>query len=291
MQRLILLLICIFTAVSAYAAPNAANGLVVLLTDYGADSIYVGAIKGAIYTKFPEARVDTLTNSIPPYDIATGARILAEGSKEFPRGTTFCCVVDPGVGTPRKRILLETKAGQFFIAPDNGLLSIVAKRDGAASIHEAANAAFWRNGAISNTFQGRDIFGPVAAAIAHGVSPAEIGPELKEIMDLKLAESRVENEAILGEVVRVDDYGNMVTNIPAAQLDEIDLKPDASAEVSIGGVVFRAPRKSTYSDVPTNDKIIVIQSSGAVEIAINRGNLAKEISQSIHAEVKIQKAK
>ncbi|HNR33305.1 MAG TPA: SAM-dependent chlorinase/fluorinase, partial [Candidatus Hydrogenedentes bacterium] len=156
-------LLALATGVMAFGAPV---GRVVLCTDYGVDSVYVGILKGVIYDKFPDARVDSLTNAIPPFDIEAGARILAEGCAVYPPGTVFCCVVDPGVGTSRKGVVLETDTGQVFVAPDNGLLTLVAERDGVRALHEIANAAIWREGALSSTFHGRDIFGPVAATIA-----------------------------------------------------------------------------------------------------------------------------
>jgi hypothetical protein len=274
-------------AASAAVTPN---GLVVLLTDYGADSIYVGTLKGAIYAKSPTVRIETLTNSVPPYDILVGAHLLAEGSKEFPSGTTFCCVVDPGVGTGRKAIVLETKNGQFFVGPDNGLLSLVARRDEIASLREAANKALWRQGPLSHTFQGRDIFGPVAAAVASGVPLSEVGPEIKDIVRLQNEESRIEGGIVHGKVVRTDDYGNIVTNIAAEDLERIGLKPNDTAEIMIGKARFVAPRKSTYSDVPKGERVLLVQSSGLVECAINLGTLAGAIGEGVHADVTVKKA-
>ena len=289
MRRTAAILLTALAVCATCAAAAAPNGLVVLLTDYGADSIYVGAIKGAIYTKFPAARIDTLTNSVPPFDITSGAYLLAEGCKEFPPGTTFCCVVDPGVGAERKRIVLETKRGQFFVAPDNGLLSLVAKRDGIAGLREATNQVLWREGAVSHTFQGRDVFGPVAAAVSRGVPLPEVGPEFKEMVFLPIEESRVENGVARGTVIRADDYGNVVTNITGDDLELIGLQTGDMAEITIGKARFAAPRKVTYSDVPQGDRLALIQSSGYVELAVNMGNLAKAIGEGVLAEVTIKK--
>jgi len=284
------LLMCLVVCGASSGTGVAPNGLVVLLTDYGADSIYVGAIKGAIYTKFPAARIDTLTNSVPPYDVIVGAHLLAEGCREFPPGTTFCCVVDPGVGTQRKQIVLETNNGQFFVAPDNGLLSLAAKRNGIASLHEATNKTLWREGVVSTTFQGRDVFGPVAAAVARGVPVSEVGPEIKDMVTLENEESRVEGGVLHGKVIRTDDYGNVVTNISAEDLERIGLRPNDTAEVAIGKARFAAPRKSTYSDVPKGERVLLVQSSGLVEFAINLGALANAIGEGVHAEVSVKKA-
>jgi S-adenosylmethionine hydrolase len=268
-----------------------ANSLVVLFTDYGADSIYVGALKGAIYAKFPLARIDTLTNSVPPFDVATGAYLLAEACREFPKGAVFCCVVDPGVGTDRKRIVLETKTGHRFVGPDNGLFTLVARRFGIAELREATNQKLWREGEVSHTFQGRDVFGPVAAALASGVPLAEVGPELKDLVRLPLEESRVEGDTVRGTVVRSDGYGNLVTNITAKDLEKVGLQKNDRLDLTIGKARFTAPLKSTYADVPEGRAVILVQSSGYLECAINLRNLADEIHEGAHAPVTLRKAK
>jgi len=265
------------------------NGMVILLTDYGADSIYIGVLKGAIYTKFPEAKVDSITNSIPAFDIVAGAYILAEACREFPAGTTFCCIVDPGVGTSRKCIVLETKTGQRFVAPDNGLLSLVAKRDGVIRLREASNRALWRAGIKSSTFHGRDIFGPVAAALARGVPIEEVGPELPEMVQLTISGSRIENGVAYGSVVRVDSYGNLITSITAGDLDALGAKPGDPMKITVGETAFTAPYVSAYADVAEGEKLLLIQSMGLVECAVNKGNLADSLGAVLHADVTIRK--
>ncbi len=266
------------------------NGLVILLTDYGADSIYVGELKGAIYGKFPEAKVDSISHSIPPFDIVAGAYMLAESCPIFPKGTVFCCIVDPGVGTARKAIALETKAGQFFVGPDNGLLSLVAARDGLAQIREAGNTALWREGVTSTTFHGRDIFGPVAASLAKGVAMKEVGAELTDLVRLDLPPSRVEDRHVTGTVIRADVYGNLVTNIGAANLGTLGIKRGDTLKVKIGGTSYTAPLVSTYADVPEGRRLFVLQSSGMLECAINKGSLAEALGAGLHASVVIERA-
>lgn len=174
MKRILPALLLILLTSWAGAKPN---GMVILLTDYGADSIYVGVLKGAIYSRFPQAKVDSISHSVAPFDVVAGAYMLAEACKEFPAGTVFCCIVDPGVGTARKGIALETNTGQVFVGPDNGLMGLVAERDGVKQVRETSNKALWRAGVTSTTFHGRDIFGPVAAALASGVPIEELDPK------------------------------------------------------------------------------------------------------------------
>jgi len=263
------------------------NGLVILHTDYGADSVYVGVLKGAIYKAFPQARIDAITNSVPPFDILAGAQMLSEAAGEFPAGTVFCCVVDPGVGTSRKRIVLETKSGHAFVAPDNGLLTLAARRLGIAQVREIANAALWRGGEVSHTFHGRDIFGPVSAALARGVPLAEIGPALESMVTLDIPEPRLEDGRVVGAVIRSDPYGNLITNITADHLSKAGLTLGDTADVQVGTARFSAPWVGAYGDVPEDARLLVIQSSGYVELAVNMRSLADAIGEGLHAPVTI----
>jgi S-adenosylmethionine hydrolase len=273
-------------SVGAWATPN---GLVILHTDYGNDSLYVGILRGSIYSKFVDARIDTLTNSVPSFDIVAGAYLLAEACKEYPTGTTFCCVVDPGVGTPRKCIVLKTKRGQYFVAPDNGLLHEVAQRYGMEELREATNTALWREGINSSTFHGRDIFGPVSASLASGVPMKDVGPVLKKMVELDVPGTRVEDGVVHGTVVRSDPYGNLITNLSRSNLEQIGLKRGDRVKVQIGKQTYTAPLASTYSDVPEGERLVLIQSVGLVECAINQGSLKDVLGEGLHAEVTMRK--
>jgi S-adenosyl-L-methionine hydrolase (adenosine-forming) len=284
---LVFLLILTFTPVAFAAAPN---GLVILLTDYGGDTIYSGVLKGAIYTKNPEARVDSISNSVPPFDILAGAYLLVEACKEFPEGTTFCCVVDPGVGTDRKGIVLETKSGQYFVGPDNGLLALVAERYGVADLREIANPALWREGVQSTTFHGRDIFGPVSASLAMGASMSDVGPPLEKMVPLDSPQSKVSEGTVTGVVIRADNYGNLVTNITRADLEAVDIEKGGMIEVQMGEGTFSAPLVSTYADVPEGGRLVLVQSIGLIELAINKGSLSEALGAGLHAEVRLRKA-
>jgi len=286
-SRTALCVLALFLALPGWAA--APNGLVVLLTDFGADSVYVGALKGAVYTKFPEARVDAISNAVPPFDVVAGAHMLAEAAREFPPGTTFCCVVDPGVGTDRKRIVLETKTGHSFVGPDNGLLSLVAQRYGLAELREITNRKLFREGEVSQTFHGRDVFGPVAAALARGVALAEVGPELKDLVRLDVPEARLDDGTVHGTVVRSDVYGNLVTNVTREHLRAIGVHLNGVAEVTVGAAEFTAPLKSAYGDVPEGAKLLIVQSTGLVECAVNMGSLTKTIKEGPGAAVTMRK--
>lgn len=251
------------------------NGVVALLTDYGADSLYVGMLRGAIAAKRIDVRTVDLTHSVPAYDILTGAFMLAEGCSAFPEGTVFCAVVDPGVGTDRRVLVLRTRKNQVFVAPDNGLLTVVAERDGVAEAREGVNRDLWSD-AESHTFHGRDIFGPLAAALAAGAPVASAGPDLPGFLRFEIPQARIRDGEIEGVVLRSDPYGNLVTNIPATLLAEADVRPDARLRVALGEETFEVPFKTTYSDVPAGERLALVQSAGFLELAVNLGSLAAE---------------
>lgn len=284
------LLVCAFVGAAHSEEPVHANGLAVLFTDYGADSIYVGAIKGSMYAKAPQVRIDTLTNSIPAYDVVTAAYLLVEGCQTFPQGTTFCCVVDPGVGTSRRSIALETKNGWRFVGPDNGMFTLVAEKYGVSEVRECTNKKLWRVTELSHTFQGRDIYGPVTASIAEGTPLIEVGEPISDFVRLEIETSRVEGKKVRGKIIRLDDYGNVITNVPQSDLEKINVKRGDKLHVVVGGSELEAPFVSTYADVPVGANLVAIQSAGYVELAINQGSMAKKATVAVQADVSIEPA-
>ncbi|NUM52026.1 MAG: SAM-dependent chlorinase/fluorinase [Candidatus Hydrogenedentes bacterium] len=267
------------------------NGLVVLMTDYGTDSIYMGIIKGAIYSKFMGARIDSITNDVPPFDIVAGAYLLVEAAGEYPKGTVFVTIVDPGVGTERKSIVVESKNGYCFVGPDNGLMTLAAEKFGIKQVRELTNKQLWRAETTSTVFHGRDIYGPVGASLASGVPVEEAGPALQTITKLDLKRSAVANGAASGTVMRTDPYGNIVSNITSADLQSLGIALGDSVNVSLGASQWTAPFKRTYAEVPEGERLVVVQSSGFVEFAINKGSLADAIKEGFGAKVTVSKAK
>lgn len=263
------------------------NGLVILLTDYGAADFYVGALKGAIYSAFPQARIDSITHEVPPFDIREGAYLLAGAAREFPLGTTFVAVVDPGVGTERKPLAAETESGHFFVAPDNGLLTLVFAELGVRRVHEITNPQVLRPGALSSTFHGRDLFGPAGAHLAAGFPLVEVGPELKQWVTLKIETGRLEEGAVLGEVVHVDRYGNLLTNIPRELLAQLPAQRGDRLKVTVGEQTRKMPFVKTYGDVPEGEFLLLIHSLDEVEIAINLGSAAGVTGARAGTKVKI----
>lgn len=277
-------------AQDAPSEPVPPNGLIILLTDYGGDSVYVGAIKGAIYATFPQARIDAITNSVPEFDVLAGAFCLAEAAPNYPPGTTFCCVVDPGVGTERRVVVLRTKSNHVFVAPDNGLLTLVADKLGVAALYEGNNRALWRETIPSNTFHGRDIFGPLAANLASGLPVEKVGEPLGDIVRLDIPKSVVDAGKVSGVVIRVDAYGNIITNIPQENIAALGIVENDKLQVTLGKAEFTAPFVATYGAVEKGSRLALIQSAGYLELAVNLGSLAKETGEGLYTPVVVQKA-
>ena len=257
------------------------------MTDYGTDSIYMGIIKGAIYSKFVDAHVDDMTNAVPPFDITAGAYLLAEAAGEYPKGTVFVTIVDPGVGTPRKPIVMETKNGYCFVAPDNGLLTLVAERFGIKQIRELTNKDYWRAGTTSTVFHGRDIFGPVGASLASGKPVDGAGTALDDIVTIELVRSKIET-ARRGTVMRTDPYGTSSAPSPRAILRRW-MSNSATISILLSGSPWTAHSGPTPKW--RGSRLAVVQSSGFVECAINKGSLADAIQETFGAPVTIRKAK
>lgn len=254
------------------------SGLLVLLTDFGDRDHYVGAIKGAAYRVNPTVRIESITHQIAPFDVWEGAVTLALAAKEFPPGTVFVAVVDPGVGTRRKAIALRTEAGHFYVAPDNGILTLVARRDGVADARDISD--FQPLGhRPSRTFHGRDLFTPTGALLAGGETLGRMGLRLKpsELVMLPVVEPSLDGARLKGSVLRVDRYGNVVTNIPAELVAKAGLKRGDELEASVGGSSVQATFTATYGDVPAGEAVALIDSIGNVELAINMGNLADRL--------------
>jgi S-adenosylmethionine hydrolase len=265
---------------------KAFNGLVVLLTDYGHSDYYVGALKGSIYSVYPEARIDDITQQVTPFNIWEGAYTLSLAAKEFPKGTVFIAVVDPGVGTGRKAIVLETEDGKLFVAPDNGLLTFVAEEMGVAGIWEIKNKAYMRpKRSFSATFHGRDIFGPVGAYLASGLPLSRVGTEMNDFVRLKIPRAIVRNGKIKGQVIRVDIYGNVITNISDDLLNEAGIRLGDLVIVNLSEHTFPVRFVRTYGEVPKGEKLCHLESRKLLEVSLNMGHLANQLGINVGDQV------
>ncbi len=247
------------------------GNVIVLMTDFGLDDWYVGAMKGAIKGISPEADIVDLSHNIPPGDIQAAALNLLFSYTYFPEGTVFCLVIDPGVGTERGAIVASDGA-YFFTAPNNGVLSPVKQRSSGWKCYTIENKEYTLP-VHSHTFHGRDIFSPAAAHIAGGVEITSFGSPVEHWVDLKLPVPDKTDNEIRGEVIYIDRFGNIMTNISAGEiLVDIDFE---SVEVNIGKADIKSIKK-TFADVSEGEALMFVGSSGNLEIGINGRNAAKQ---------------
>ncbi|HEV2764739.1 MAG TPA: SAM-dependent chlorinase/fluorinase, partial [Pyrinomonadaceae bacterium] len=191
--------------------------IVTLLTDFGTADYFVGAMKGAVLSVNTRARVIDLTHEVPAHDVEAGAFTLAAACETFPAGTVHVAVVDPGVGSARRPVVVEA-CGYHFVGPDNGLFGLVYKRDTRARVFHVTNESYFRP-AVSATFHGRDLFAPVAGALSKGVAPEQFGPQVEDFARLARPAPRRDADGTLrASVIHVDRFGNCVTNITPADL-------------------------------------------------------------------------
>ena len=185
--------------------------VITLTTDFGTADGFVGAMKGVILSLAPQATVIDVTHGIPPHDVRAGAFALETALPYFPQNAIHVVVVDPGVGSERAAILVETEQGRF-VAPDNGVLTSVVPNDSAAHVYSLDKPNYWRR-QVSATFHGRDVFAPVAAHLARGVRPALLGTPRAEMVRLPWPQPHRHGDEIRGEVIHVDRFGNLITNV------------------------------------------------------------------------------
>ncbi len=274
---------------------------IVLATDFGLSDAYVGMMRGVIHGINPSAHVIDLTHGIGAQDVRHGAAVLADSYRYFPDGSIFVAVVDPGVGTDRAAILLETPHARF-VAPDNGLLTLVCRAyepffgdsDTSATTTvphpcrawRLTNPDYWRH-PVSNTFHGRDVFAPVAAHLSLHGSPDALGVPSPTITALALPIPRTDGNSIQGQVIFADVFGNLVTDITADLLDEIGVAPgDPSATVTIDGQTIIGLSR-TFHDPPGGGLRSLIGSHGRLEIAVVDGSAAATLKSGSGAPASI----
>jgi S-adenosylmethionine hydrolase len=250
--------------------------IIVFMTDFGTLDDAVAICKGVMLSISPDARVIDLTHQVPAYSIADGARFLARTALYYPANTIFVGVVDPGVGTKRHPIIAKSKRGQYFVVPDNGLITLIQDRDGIESAREITNPAWMLPLPHSATFHGRDVFSPAAGHLAHGEDWSSVGPLVAKPARLALAGSSLDASGIKGHVVSLDGpYGNLITDIKADRFKELGYKLGDAVNIKVGEQTFSVRYVSTFGDVPLGQPLLYIDSSDLVSVAINQGNFAK----------------
>lgn len=262
---------------TACAAQPAPQPLIVFMSDFGLLDDAVAICKGVMKTVSPKTEIVDLSHDVTPFSISEGARLLVRTSQYYPRGTVFVTVIDPGVGTARKAVVVKTKRGQYFVLPDNGLVTRVVDRDGVEGVREISNPRWLLPGSSSSTFHGRDIFSPVAAHLAAGWPWQEVGPALSGLTRLEAPQAKVDAAGIHGQVVALDGpYGNLVTNVDSEDFRRLGFRYGDPVHVRIGEAAFTVPYAATFGAVATGESFLFIDSRGLVSLAINQGSFAKQ---------------
>jgi hypothetical protein len=257
--------------------------LITLTTDFGSDSHYVAQMKGVILGICPNARVVDITHRVAPQDIAQAAWILRQVLASFPADTCHVAVVDPGVGTSRS-IVLARIAAQFFVAPDNGLLWPLAQQSAPEWIRQLTRREFWALNPTP-TFHGRDIMAPVAAHLGQGVSPAELGALVSQLVPLAAEGPRRTDQGLEGRVVFVDAFGNLITNIDARSLDT--LRSPIHVHLPRQGITCHG-LVSTYGQRAAGELVALIGSTQQLEIAVVQGNASQRLGVELGDPVQVR---
>jgi len=249
-----------------------ARPVIALLTDFGTRDHYAGTMKGVAIAICPDAALIDITHDVPPHDVVAGALELAASYRYFPNGTIFLVVVDPGVGSSRRGIAVE--AGEYrFVAPDNGVLTVVLDEVPPKRVVELTERRYAR-ATVSRTFEGRDRFAPAAAWLAKGVDLAAFGRPAGSIRRLDLPKPSVTDEGITGEVLRVDRFGNLITNIDRKTFDKF-AAGESAGRLEIGVGAHQVGRVvSTYADAAAGEVCALFGSTEHLEIAANGSNAA-----------------
>lgn len=259
--------------------------LISLLTDFGLSDPFVAEMKAVIFSICPEARIIDITHQVGKFNIRMGAFILASAAPYFPKGTIHVAVVDPGVGSERRPIVIETKHA-VYVGPDNGLLIPAAQHEKILRVYELTNRSFMRE-EISATFHGRDVFAPAAAHIACGKSPRDCGPELFRYIPSSHAKPEFDGKSATCEVFYVDGFGNIVTNIASDLLARLGLRMGGKVFIKFGKKRLSARFVRTFSDLGGEEFGVLVGSHGFVEIACGEGSAAKRLRVKIGSVVRV----
>jgi hypothetical protein len=255
--------------------------MITLTSDFGLKDPYVAEMKGVILNINPKATLIDITHNVEKFNIRLASFMLASAAPYFPKGTVHLAVVDPGVGTERRPILVQTSKG-FFVGPDNGVLMVAAQSQGIEHVHELLNPNLMVP-QTSDTFHGRDIFAPAAAYLDKGVKPHEFGPEIKNPILPQFSIVEQINGVLACEVLHIDSFGNIVTNIT-----EKSLPNSLIFNVKLSHVALKLKFGKTYAEVAPKEPIILVGSHGFVEIAINQGSAADKFKVNLGDKITVK---
>jgi S-adenosyl-L-methionine hydrolase (adenosine-forming) len=257
--------------------------ILTLTTDFGIGGSYVAALKGVLLDLAPETQLVDVTHTISPQNILEGGFVLAGLVDVFPKGTVHLAVVDPGVGTDR-RLIAVSVAAQWFVLPDNGLITGVTRARTPDGVWEIANPALRRE-VVSATFHGRDILAPAAAHLIRGGAPEELGPPRTRFITLRNFEPTPDDQGFVGEVIFRDTFGNLITNINADRLAD---RPHDRWVIEIAGERIEGILH-TYGERPSGTLVALVGSSGWVEVAVVNGDAARQLTAGAGTTVRFRR--
>jgi S-adenosylmethionine hydrolase len=272
----IALLLVSTSALFAQGAP--APRVIGFMTDFDVKDDAVGICKAVMLGIAPRATIVDITHQVTPFDIAQAGRFLAGSAPYFPRDAVFVAVIDPGVGSARKAIIAKSKVGQYFVLPDNGMITQLADRDGLVGAREITNPAWMIGAKLSSTFHGRDIFSPAGAHLARGDDWTEAGPALDvaKLVRLNNTTAAIDANGLHGQVIGTDGpFGNLVTNVPATAFAKLGYTLGDRVPATIAGIPYVLPFVKTFSDVPLGEGLLYIDSRGRLSVGIDQGNFAE----------------
>lgn len=259
------------------------SGILTLLTDFGTQDHFVAAMKGVISGIAPKARIIDVTHDIDPFQIVSGAFLLAESFRWYPQGTVHVAIVDPGVGSARRPLLAEAH-GHYFIAPDNGILALALEPLGPqVQVRELNQSRYWQH-PVSKTFHGRDIFAPVAAHLAAGIAPSQLGTPIDDwLRPPSMAPLRTGSRIYAGQILHTDRFGNLITNFRPESMPDLLERPWKLqvGYYEVSGLI------DNYAELATGELGAIIGSSGYIEIIANRSNAARKLGMVTGAPVEL----
>lgn len=277
MAVVLFVLVSIPSASWANGAAEKYPPTIVFMTDFGVVDDSVAICRGVMYGIAPDVRIVDLTHQVTPFSIFDGARFLYGATPYYPPGTVFVVVVDPGVGSSRKAVVARSKKGQYFVLPDNGVITLVAQRDGIDGVREITNPEWMIGSRLSSTFHGRDIFSPVGAHLARGDSWTSVGAEMpvKDLVKLDIKIASIDEHGLNASVIATDGpFGNLVTNVEGTDFRKLGYQHGQEVEVKVGDKELKMRFVKTFSDVPVGDPLLYIDSRGHLGLAVNQKSFA-----------------
>jgi S-adenosylmethionine hydrolase len=259
--------------------------MVTITTDFGLTEPYVGAMKGVIYSINPKVQIVEITNSVQSFDVLDGALAISQAYNYFPKDTVHLVVVDPGVGGPRRPIIANI--GQYsFVAPDNGVLSLVFEREERITVRHVTSEYYFHQ-PISNTFHGRDIFAPVAAYLSKGVDSSKFGEEITDYVRFAAPRPKAtETNAWKGLVLKTDKFGNLITNITPKDIPQIFDGSASAFKLTVGKAEI-TKLHTNYSEGAAGEIFAILGSTGFLEISTNKGSASRIAGADKGSEVAI----